>query len=341
MTLEEINKLEDKMPIPLLFGKIVQVNDPKKEGKENPAMKQTIQVEISGGTVSVKLSEKHHVKKDNTGNTIEVYSQKKGDKYSGCMKRAIGNKTIVSVTDTATVYVKSRKTNKEEPHSNEKEKEKKITVPEKQLKGPSDSLIAKFIIERLYIISKIDHFLGGDDPSGIKSLFPRDKIAELATSIHISIERSGKDIVPNGFLGSIEGGQHPSKDSKDCEWKKIKHPSTGKTIGEFDGDELMDKYLLYCYKNISKAESGVLNKDAAEFVLGLKKEFDSRGVIIQDVFKKFIQMEVGSDIKDPIVRLMRKFGYSSSTELLLNFEREIKNNPKKLAEGFRSALTED
>lgn len=340
MTLQEINKLEDKMPIPLLFGKIIQVNEPKKEGKENPALKQTIQIEISGGTLSVKLSEKHHVKQDNVGDTIEVYAQKKGDKYSGCAKRAMGNKTVVSVTDTATVYVKSRQTKKEESHSNEKNE--KITVPEKRLRGPADPLISKIILERLYIISRINDMLGGNDPSGIKALFPKDKIAELATSIHISVERSGKDIVPNGFLDTIEGSvKENSAPSKDCKWKKIKHPSTGKPIGELEEDELMDKYLLFCYKNLGKAERSQLNEDTAKFVIGLKEEFDSRNVRIQDVFKKFIQMEIGSDVKDPIVKLMKALDYNSSSSLISYFEKEIQKNPKGLSEEFRAALKDN
>lgn len=304
MNYKQIKELDDKMPIVSITGTIKEVNEPKKEGKEFPVMRQTVMIEDSNGDlIRVKLSEKHQLPLSSIGDSVSFFSKKNGDKLTGIMKKSQGNKVYVSVTDSASFLRNSlAKPEKDKViHLNEN-KEELRKIP----KGPSDSIILKILHERLYIYGIMKKELSKIDSLG----FPEDKLPELATSIHITIERSGKDILPSGgeLLFKKQTRNEQIKEVASAaindEWKDVLHPSTKKRLGDFTKDELIEKFSVFYYKN--KDRKG-LEDNVAQFISGLGMALRSFGITVTYAIEKMIKDEVTNSISpDEVVMLVAK-----------------------------------
>lgn len=128
------------------------------------------------------------------------------------------------------------------------------TVDEEPLTA-ADSAIDNYVLDRLYIYKRCSHLV-----KEIKDvMFPPDKIAELATAVHINLERSG--IAPRPTDKQLErkavhrndakkfekpsieqlpippqcGGRAPEKKNN---WRSFKHPKSGVMLG----DEPIEKF---------------------------------------------------------------------------------------------------
>lgn len=333
------------MPVVSVTGIIEEITEPKKEGKEFPVMRQKVilKEDPSGDLIQVKLAEKHHFPTDGTciGDKVAFYASKKGDRLSGITKKSIGNKVFVSITDTAS-FMRLTNANDSKPkkekeiHLNESE-----STPVRVPKGPCDSIIKKTFFERMYIYGIISKAY---NESNVE-FFPKEKLAEVATGIHIGLERSGKDILPNGYESLFakrtreQQISEVAKAAVDESWKNAKHPTTGKKLGELSKSELLDKFCLYYYKNKDKLN---LSDEVKEFIVNIGMAMRYYGITVASAVDKMISEEVTSSLTpDQVVMLVAKDKEVSAQLAKCIVCGMLTKSPKELAEYLRNLVNEN
>jgi len=185
------------------------------------------------------------------GDTVSFVCKKSSGSVKGItLKESSGGNKYITISAGASVSI-----TKADNGSSDTPVEKAVQVSAADLK------IESYALDRLYIfreISKIVNEFNADS----KYKFPEDKVAELATGCHITLERTSgivirptdKQLERKNNLSKASVTEPKKKESPKGEpksaldWRSFKHPKTGELLGDASIEKIKTHLAPWYYR---------------------------------------------------------------------------------------------
>ena len=249
---EYIDGIEVGDTVPAIKGEIVQVTPPKDDSTTQVV---TIQ---SGERIKLYIKDASlHVPEPSVGNILSVACGKRSTGIVGItLKNNSAGKPYLTVSSGAIVSVT-------EQDNQPAQQQEPVTA--------NDLRIQAYVEDRLYIFKKVRELVRvyNETEKDISDTFPHDKLSELATAVHIHIEKCGEKgrIAPthtqrvrkelHAEKSSVtekpkkkreEASNEEAQKSDGIDWRDYKHPKSGERLGDISPEKLKTQIAPWYYR---------------------------------------------------------------------------------------------
>ena len=268
---EYLDGIEPGEVVPSIKGIIIKIVPPSSKGIQyitiaNPGLDED---DVTADDfIKLAISEDKWVAEPEEGNVLSIVSTaQKKQAAKGMVLKEGKNGKFISVTSGASI------------------EQSEYSVTESPAEEPmtaADSAIDNYILDRLYIYGRCKRIVEQLDDS-----LPFDKLPELATAVHIALERrnmaprpddnqENRKKVHKERQGAVaytpKGGMAPEESDKRegvarnafrSDWRNFKNPVSGVLLGSEGVDKIKEVYLPWSYRqnpdSIEKGPRGLLD----------------------------------------------------------------------------------
>jgi len=251
---EYLDGIEPGEVVPSIKGIIIKIVPPSSKGIQyitiaNPGLDED---DVTADDfIKLAISEDKWVAEPEEGNVLSIVSTaQKKQAAKGMVLKEGKNGKYISVTSGASI----------------EQSEYSVTEsPAEEAMTAADHVIDNYILDRLYIYSRVDKLIGSN--------YPSDKAAELATAVHIEMSR--RNIAPRPDDNQLERKKvHKEKAAPEespkrraefnrADWRNYVHPKTGVLLGSEGVDKIKEVYVPW-----------ILTKDRDSLEEGVRGLFD-------------------------------------------------------------------